>query len=292
MLGRQGVPGEGLRQLKRGNRSRAGRIAARVAGLATIAVVAMSGFAAANHSWNGYHWPRTQNPFTLKLGDDVGTSWDAHLSAVSADWSRDQADSSWTDATPPPPGDYVGPNPLNTRVVAGSTTGRKCRSTASAIQVCDASYGNNGWLGLATVWVSGSHIAKATVKVNDTYFSTTKYNTPSWRQSVMCQEVGHTFGLDHQDESGADLDTCMDYSTTPNIHPDQHDYNELARIYQHLDSLNGGSVEASASSNGRGSLHRLRDDLYVERLGGGEKRFVWVFWKNRGRHHTAPADAG
>jgi hypothetical protein len=25
----------------------------------------------ANHSWNGYHWARTSNPFTIQLGDSV-----------------------------------------------------------------------------------------------------------------------------------------------------------------------------------------------------------------------------
>ena len=27
--------------------------------------------ALANHSWGGYHWARTSNPFTVKLGDNV-----------------------------------------------------------------------------------------------------------------------------------------------------------------------------------------------------------------------------
>jgi hypothetical protein len=36
--------------------------------------------------------------------------------------------------------------------------------------------------------------------VNDTYFNTPKYDTSAWRNLVMCQEVGHTLGLDHQDE--------------------------------------------------------------------------------------------
>ena len=259
--------------------------------LATIGLGSAAGSASANHSWGNYHWSRTQNPFALTLGDDVTTSWDSYLGAVSADWSLDQADSTWLDATPPPPGDYVGPNPLNTTIVPGGTTGRRCRPSTSRIEVCDASYGNNGWLGLASIWVSGDHIVQGTVKLNDTYFATSRYNTPAWRQSVACQEVGHTFGLTHQDESGADLDTCMDYSVTPNVHPDQHDYNQLARIYQHADSSSGGSVSASPPSS-RGALKRVRDDLYVEDLGGGKLRFVWVFWTNRRVTHGPPADAG
>lgn len=248
--------------------------------------------AQASHSWGGYHWSRTQNPFWVKLGDNVSTAWDAHLTSVSGDWSLDQADPSWPDATPPPSSEYIGPSPLNTSVGPGGTTGRKCRASTAAVQVCDATYGNNGWLGVATIWISGSHIYKGTVKLNDTYFNTATYNTPAWRQSVMCQEVGHTFGLDHQDESGADLDTCMDYSRSPNIHPDQHDYNELGLIYQHTDSSSATSITTTPpASSGRG-LRRVRDDLYVEHLGGGEKRFVWVFWKNRGVRHGPPADAG
>jgi hypothetical protein len=145
---------------------------------------------------------------------------------------------------------------------------------------------------VASIWTLGSHITKATVKVNDTYFATAKYNTPAWRQSVMCQEVGHTFGLDHQDESGADLDTCMDYSIVPNIHPDQHDYNQLARIYQHTDSSTGGSSQATQPPSSRGAPHRVRDDLYVENLGSGERRLVWIYWRNRGQSHEAPAVAG
>jgi hypothetical protein len=37
------------------------------------------GFAArsyADHWWGGYHWARTSNPFTLKVGDNVSSTWD------------------------------------------------------------------------------------------------------------------------------------------------------------------------------------------------------------------------
>jgi len=40
----------------------------------------------------------------------------------------------------------------------------------------------------------------------------------------MCQEIGHIWGLGHQDESGADFHTCMDYATNPdadNMHPNR-----------------------------------------------------------------------
>jgi hypothetical protein len=33
--------------------------------------------ASASHSWGGYHWARTANPFTIKLGDNVSGPWDS-----------------------------------------------------------------------------------------------------------------------------------------------------------------------------------------------------------------------
>src|SRR5215203_645915 len=40
------------------------------------------------HSWEGYHWARTSNPFTLKLGDNLSSTWDSHLGTTSADWTK------------------------------------------------------------------------------------------------------------------------------------------------------------------------------------------------------------
>jgi hypothetical protein len=78
--------------------------------------------------------------------------------------------------------------------------------------------------------------------MNDTYFDTAPYNTPAWHRLVMCQEIAHDFGLDHQDENfnNRNLGTCMDYTSDPdgppsNEHPNQHDYDELDIIYAHLD---------------------------------------------------------
>lgn len=191
--------------------------------LVVIVIAALPLFLSASNSWGGYHWARTSNPFTLKLGDDVSTAWDSYLATTSSDWSASSV--------------------LDTTVVPGSTTPRRCRPVAGRVEVCDYNYGSNGWLGLAQIWVSGSHITQGTVKLNDTYFNTSTYNTPGWRNLVSCQEVGHTLGLDHQDTNfnNANLGTCMDYTNNPygppdNERPNQHDYDELVTIYSHNDS--------------------------------------------------------
>ena len=93
---------------------------------------------------------------------------------------------------------------MDTTVVAGGTRPKNCRPTTGRVEVCNAAYGNTGWLGVAQIWITGgTHITQGTVKNNDYYFgnSTYQYNNTAEMQHVICQEVGHTFGLAHQDES-------------------------------------------------------------------------------------------
>jgi hypothetical protein len=119
--------------------------------------------------------------------------------------------------------------------------------------------------------------------MNDTYYNTPAYNTQYWRGAVMCQEVGHTFGLDHQDESGADFHTCMDYADNPdadNTHPNRHDYEELALIYSHLDTTT--TIGMSAQQGAKPYKVQRRDSRQaseiVERFADGSKRATFIFW--------------
>ena len=228
---------------KKGHFMRATRVLLATA-VASVTIVTMfPSSAPASHSWGTppYHWARTANPFTLKLGDNVSGAWDLYLTNASSDWSL----------TPPGPL----PKVLNTTVVAGNA-GSRCRPTAGRVEVCAKSYGSNGWLGLAQIWISGNHITQGTTKMNDTYFSTSAYNTPAWRSLVMCQEVGHTFGLGHQDEifGNTNLGTCMDYTDDPstNMHPNAHDFEQLSTIYSHLDSTT--TLAATPASVGQGTF--------------------------------------
>ncbi len=249
-----------------------------------VAVVAVAlgafGVASASHSWGSYHWAHTTPSFTLRLGDNLNTAaWDASLATSSIAWSVSTV--------------------LDTTILAG-TAGRNCRAVAGTTQVCNASYGNNGWLGIAQIWISGSHITQGLVKLNDTYFNRAPYNTSAWRNLVMCQEVGHTFGLGHQDEnfSNANLGTCMDYTNNPesNQRPNTHDYDQLVAIYTHLDSSNSYST-TSASARGASGVaqngdfqnasewgkeirkdSRSNGSLYERDLGNGNKVFTFVTW--------------
>src|SRR3989344_3642386 len=259
--------------------------------LVMVFALASAAPAHASHSWNGYHWARTSNPFTLKLGDNVSSAWDATLATASSNWNAPSATSTV----------------LHTTVVAGASK-RNCQPTKGRVEVCSKTYGKNGWLGLAQIWVySDGHIAQGAVKLNDTYFNTSKYNNPNEKLHVMCQEIGHTFGLDHQSTDGSSLDTCMDYfsniganaGSASSTKPNQHDFDELALIYAHLDGTT--TVAPFTNTGGRGKSAvgvgqdtniddqrawgkevrkdaRGRESLYERDLGNGEKLFTFVTW--------------
>ena len=146
-----------------------------------IALIAVAVFAfslplvaSASHSWGKYAWPN--NP-TLDLGNNLSSDWDAFLVAANTDWNF---------------------SPVITNTIGtGYAASTDCIPGTGRVEICNSSYGNNGWLGLAQIWVSGDHIVKAVAKMNDTYHDISPYNQDGWRDMVVCQEVGHAFGLGH-----------------------------------------------------------------------------------------------
>ena len=253
-------------------------------GVAGIAVAVMAAALGADHSWSDYHWARQANPFTLQVGDNVTAAWDTHLNSAISDWS--------------------GSTVLNLTKVPGGASSKQCRPPDGRIEVCNGTYGFNGWLGIARIYVTGRHIYAASTRVNDSYFNTATYNTSAWRRFVMCQEVGHDFGLAHQDEAFGppNLGSCMDYTNDPdgggaygpsNLRPDGHDLDQLITIYSHTDSFT--TIGAAAPTSGRAAAQadddhpsqwgRLvsssrngRVQVYELDLGNGRRVLTHVFW--------------
>ncbi len=250
----------------------------------------------ANHAWGKYHWDISTadseiNP--LKLGNNLDTSaWDDSLAVASVDWN-----------------DSV----LKNQVVDGS--GTACDPVLGSVEVCNSEYGDNNWLGIAQIAIyrgRSGHIAWGLVKVNDYYFNQEKYGTQSWKDYVMCQEVGHIFGLSHQDENfeNANLGTCMDYTSDPdgitlgpldNLHPNDHDYDMLASIYAHQNETDdGGTKPGKGNGRGKNKSEEVRadidlnnpsawgqamkqdargnDSLFERDLGNGQVLITYVIW--------------
>lgn len=255
-----------------------------------LAFATLPSLSYATHSWGGYHWARTANPFTLKLGDNLTSSdWKSKLAQASQDWNSPQT--------------FSTTSPLLTAVIAGRSN-RRCSMVAGTTQVCAEKYGNNGWLGLATInIINGTHITQGSAKMNDSYFNTSTYNNPNEKQHVMCQEIAHTFGLDHQSTDGSSQDTCMDYfsntganaTSTLSTKPNLHDFDELNIIYSHLDSTttlaaitaflaaSGSDIsDATDDPNNWGKLvsqsRNGRSSTYEKLNSDGSHNITHVFW--------------
>jgi hypothetical protein len=240
--------------------------------LTILALVAFPSSASADHSWRGFHWARTTKSFTLALGENLSSDWEPYLATASSDWSRSKV--------------------LDTAVTGGQTTDpQACSPSLGRVEVCNGNYGYVTWIGLARVWINGSHIVQGAVLMNDFYFDMPRFNTSAWKNLVMCQEIGHTFGLDHQDEDfyNEPLGTCMDYTADPepNQHPNRHDYEQLQIIYEHLDSTStvgplpadvANATFANRSDWGRLVKSEGQTAIYERTFANGYKVVTFVIW--------------
>src|SRR5262245_60251341 len=108
--------------------------------LCLVAATAVILFAApaanANHAWNGYHWSRPANPFTVTLADNLTSNWTSYLAQAASDWSLTA-------------GACNNPqNPIRCSIVSGGGSAKACKPPTGQVKVCNAAYGNTGWLGL------------------------------------------------------------------------------------------------------------------------------------------------
>lgn len=228
----------------------------------------------------------------MQVGNNLTGDWSQYLTNASNDWNSTQQ------------------SVLRNTVVPGQA-GKRCKATAGRVEVCNSTYGNNGWLGVASISLSGGHIAQGTVKLNDTYFNTSTYNNPNEKNHVVCQEVGHTWGLDHQDTSGAAYYTCMDYfsntganaGSTVSTTPDQGDYDQLTCIYDPASAgktLSSNTNGINHSCTGTGHLDSTttvgaaagflpaadevpwwanrNESVYVQKLPNGITQVSYVLW--------------
>jgi hypothetical protein len=133
--------------------------------VAAVMALATPAAAALTPTWNGYRWAR-ESTLQLKLVENVSTTWDVYLRTAASDWTV--------------------LNNIDLVVTAGGADPKLCGAVTATIQACNANYGANGWLGLASIWLTNGYITKATVKLNDYYYAKARYNNAAFRQSVMC----------------------------------------------------------------------------------------------------------
>jgi len=260
----------------------------------------------ANHS-TGIHWAGDGQNLALKVNTAITSEWNASVATAISDWNQSD------ELT------------LNSQTVAVDR--RTCDPIMGQILVCNFPYGRRyGWIALSTIvyFISDNHIAFATTKLNDTYFFGPEKNTPAWRTYTACHELGHNFGLDHQDSNrdNVNIGSCMDYTRAAaggvldgfdygpsDEHPNAHDYEELSVIYDHDDGFTtataatdfglrdvGKAAPQTPSPVGIGdspaewgrAIHRDkqgRPDVFLKDVARGERALTHVSWANAEGSH-------
>lgn len=179
--------------------------------IAVVAVLTLVATASADHSWNGYHWP-SDNLGPTVVDKTSGPLFD--ITSAVAEWRNL--------ATPIAP---------------------QMASSGSGDVTVVVKRMNANWLGVARISVdSAGHIQAGKVELNRLYLNSLTFD--EW-DHVVCQELGHIWGLDHNfdgSSGGSPDDTCMNSSlhlgefTAPNV----HDAEQLNAIYGHTDAVSGG----------------------------------------------------
>ena len=156
---------------------------------------------ATNHQWGSYHSKKDGvTVLELDLGDchsPGGYGWKGIWGLAVDDWNTYS-------------GDYLYFN--------------KVGCGAGDVNSYDDYYGNTGWLGIANIWVTrgkNKHITEGMTRVNEYYITLSGYtgfDEYVELRHVECQEIGHTFGVDHNYG-----ETCMNTDDRPLRYPSPND---------------------------------------------------------------------
>jgi hypothetical protein len=242
-----------------------------VAVLAVLAVGPVVTQTLASGEFNGAHWARTTNILKLDLGNELSGDWNKYLKRAANEWSESKV--------------------VDLDIV-GSPGG--CEMERGRVEVCNGSYRNENWLGLTIADIRDRHIYRAAVLMNDYYFDQSRYDRTDAKRHTMCQEVGHSMGLDHRYSK-----TCMNdreifgraYDS-----PSNADYRELEQLYDHqdrdstVDSAGAASTSAAAEPaepvdaalvedavrKAKAARDGKGEATVVEDLGGGRSRLIHV----------------
>ena len=228
---------------------------------------------ASNADLNGAHWARNTSPFTLRVSANLTGKWRKHATRAARDWSKSGV--------------------VKMRVVNSRGGNRRvCQPRNGQVELCNAKFGENGWLGLSRIWIdSNNHIVKASITLNDTYFNQAPYKKAKARQHTMCHEFGHVLGLDHNGQKSCMNDSHR--SVMRDAKPSKQDFNRLKKLYRHKDrkatirdaaregARFGAASEPTVPVAATEGSFSASESVYVESLPGGGRLVTSIIWADK-----------
>ena len=113
-----------------------------------------------------------------------------------------------------------------------SLTSVSSAGSSDHVNAYNGYYGSTGWLGIAEIrGSSGCTVLNGRSRLNQTYLDNGSDNgsySRTNKKHVACQEVGHLFGLHHNQSSST---TCMNDRILSAPYPNSHDQSMINSIY-------------------------------------------------------------
>ncbi len=186
------------------------------------------------------HWPHSTVPFQLTLINSAGPAvWNTHIKNALSDWQQ--------------------AGPISYRKITGERIG-SCELYPEAINVCSFKDANTWFLayGQYVSWSATGHIIAANMAFNDAaYNGSTEFNSPAWRNYIVCGYLGWTSGINFKPNPAGKSTSCMEWSAGSNTvanqqHPDRDDLGNMKVLYNHRDdNSSSGFSSKTAQANNR-----------------------------------------
>lgn len=197
----------------------------------------------ATTSWKRKYVQPDNGGLHLTLQNALDDTWQQEFKLAVADWNESPALT------------------LTTQRVA---VDHSCEPVEGVMVVCNANFGDTGWVGINENAIQSGVIIESVSKMNEFYLRNANF---AHRRFTMCHELGHGFGLPHTDENpyNRNLGDCLDYTDDPeeNLYPGEVNFAKVADLYltrRFLRTKEDGTLVET-------TVRYVRDELKPEHMG-------------------------